>query len=131
MGKPQMPMPSPIKNDEVGSAPSSIAPIPEANHAASGLDTVVGSEVDLAPPIHSTPSSEADHSNSQVVAPVAPKEVEKGLKVQALEKGFYNQHRIRENEVFVIKKWEDRGRWMKFLDPDLQKKHLEEIKAKK
>ncbi len=69
-----------------------------------------------------------EKSNSSIVAPKISKS---GIEVVALRNGFYNQHRLVEGNVFVVKSFEDLGEWMKCIDPDLQKKHLENLKNKK
>lgn len=90
----------------------------------------VSAEVELDSPIHLKPIIEGgDDKNLSNV--VASKPSKNGFEVMATKNGFYNQHRIKENDVFFIKKWEDLGVWMKVIDPDLEKKHQAEIKEKK
>lgn len=85
---------------------------------------------DLDAPSHEKPEMENfdkdNHSNAFV-----PKTPKNGLQVRAKQKGFYNQHRIRENDVFSIARWEDLGAWMELTDPDLERKHQLEMKEKK
>lgn len=118
-------MPSPIlKSDEAGTAPSSISPTPGLASADPGFD-----DAGLEAPSHVVPEIEKNdivHSNIS-----APKVPSKGLEVKAKQKGFYNQHRFRENDIFFIKNWDELGEWMILTDPDLEKKHLQEIKEKK
>jgi len=54
-----------------------------------------------------------------------------GIQVVATRKGFYNQNRIREGEVFRIQSFEDIGEWMKCTDPDLEKERVKFFKEKR
>lgn len=65
---------------------------------------------------------------SNVKVPKAPKG---GFEVIATRLGFYKQERLRENDVFHIEKFEDVGEWMKFTDPDLEKKRVKFFQDKK
>lgn len=60
-----------------------------------------------------------------------PKSHSKGIEVVALRKGFYNQNRIKENEKFTVKSFEELGEWMKCLDPDIEKEKNKFFKEKK
>ena len=84
---------------------------------------------DLALPEHVKPILESVENKSESLVSASP--LKKGIEVVALRKGFYNQHRLKENETFTVKSFEDLGEWMKCLDPDLQKKHFENLKNKK
>lgn len=122
---PSMPgMPNLVKSDSLDSMSSLISPGSEVV----SKDATPGLELDI--PSHDKPIIESfeQKSHSNIVAPKISKN---GLEVVALGKGFYNQHRIKEGDVFIIKSFEELGQWMKCVDPDLQKMHLENIKNKK
>jgi len=65
--------------------------------------------------------------HNELKLPKAPKE---GFEVIATEAGFYNQERKVENDVFSIAKFEEVGSWMRFTDPDLDKKRREYFELK-
>lgn len=94
-----------------------------------GSESLLGSDDSgLEVPSHIPSYESAESKNSSLVTPPAPK---KGIEVEALRKGFYNQHRLKEGEKFTVKTFEELGEWMKCTDPDLQKKHYENLKIKK
>lgn len=100
------------------------------------ISTLIASELESSPKNEDSALEVPDHkpeintsgSNSNIEAIVISKNE---IKVVALRKGFYNQHRLKDGEEFTVKKFDELGEWMKCLDPDLQKKHLENIKVKK
>lgn len=112
----------PILNysDDGDSESSSLSPVPAFPKGDAGLEV---------PEHFKKPSFDTVESknNSQVTVKLS----KNGIEVVALRKGFYNQHRIRENDLFLVKSFEELGEWMKCVDPDLQKKHLENLKNKK
>jgi hypothetical protein len=70
-----------------------------------------------------------DNTNhSAVIVPKVPKT---GIEVVAIGKGFYNQRRITEGTPFKIKSEAEFGSWFKCVDPDLEKKRVELLAAKK
>jgi hypothetical protein len=116
---PSMPGMNQNLSDDVDTASSSISPTPEVSKDASGLEV----------PEHKVQFENVDDKNESII--VAPKISKSGIEVVALRKGFYNQERIKEGQVFLVKKMEDLGEWMKCLDVDTERKRLEILKSKK
>lgn len=118
-------MPSLVKSDNADSTSSLISPGSEvpSQDGAPGFDLDIPAHDDK-PIIESLEQK----SVSNMVAPKIPKN---GFEVVALRKGFYNQRRLEEGDKFLVKSFEELGEWMKCTDPDLQKKHLENLKNKK
>lgn len=80
----------------------------------------------------SLPSQASEESGAeQAEQPQAAPKVSRGIDVVALRSGFYEQRRIIEGEKFTVKKAEQLGSWMRCIDPVMQKKHQENLKAKK
>jgi len=67
-------------------------------------------------------------SNQQRVAPVKSPSM---IQVVALEKGFYNQQRINPGEKFLVKDMKGLGKWMRCVNPEIQKVHEEAMKIKR
>lgn len=44
-----------------------------------------------------------------------------GIEVVAVRKGFYNQHRKKEGEKFIVSSIEKMGEWMRCVDPIMEK----------
>ncbi len=55
----------------------------------------------------------------------------RGIEVVANDKGFYNQIRRKVGDKFIIRSEQDFGDWFRCVDPNLEKKRVEFIKAKK
>lgn len=70
----------------------------------------------------------AEENDSSVKLPLAPSS---GIKVIALRKGFFNQHRFKEGDSFTVKDFSQLGNWMECVDPVLEKKRKEISKANK
>lgn len=130
---PSMPSVSPSFPSS-GEAQVSQAPFTEALTEQS-----VGADVDLNVPSHleqdldpvgPPPAIQVSLPGpvNEVKAPVA---AQRGIKVVATRKGFYNQMRYREGEQFVIRSEEDFGEWMKCVDPSFEKKRQEFYKQKR
>ncbi len=122
-----------MKNNKMPGMPSLVSDGAEAllspeSEVSIGSDASDLAESLLEAPVHKPTLISAENKSVSTVKASAPK---KGLEVVALRKGFYNQHRLREGDSFTIKSFEDLGDWMKCVDPDLQKKHLENLKYKK
>lgn len=76
-------------------------------------------------------ASEFDLEPAELPPPPPPKPAPKGLEVVALQAGFYKNVRRVEGDVFSLSKFSDRGTWMRFSDPQAEKKHQELIAVKK
>jgi len=109
----------PNLNSDGEDSSSSISPIPA--FAESGAGLVI--------PDHKPMFNTVESNNVSVIN--AAKILRNGIEVKALRNGFYNLHRLRENDVFTVKSFEDLGEWMKCLDPDLEKQHQANMKEKK
>jgi hypothetical protein len=68
------------------------------------------------------------NNSSNVTVSKFPKN---GIEVVALRKGFYNQNRIEEGQVFLIKDKEQFGTWMKCTDPDMERERIKFFNNKK
>lgn len=121
---PQMPAMKKNETTEVASPSVHSSPVPASSEAGSEDLNVPGHE--LTKP-HLDKAEEKDNS----LVKVAFNTPRNGIEVMATRKGFYNQHRIQENETFKIGSFEELGDWMKCVDPDLEKKRLEILKSRK
>lgn len=101
-----------------------ISPAPEATPVgiASGSEELM---LSLDVPTYKTAESENTSLKSIPQIPA------NGIEVMATRNGFYNLHRIVENDIFTVRKFEDLGEWMKCLDPDLEKERVKFFKNKK
>ncbi len=75
------------------------------------------------PPLPNANSAEKPAESSKEV-------VRKPIDVIALRDGFFKQIRRKENDKFQVPSMDKVGKWMKCLDPALEKKHQEMMKAK-
>ncbi len=55
----------------------------------------------------------------------------RNIEVEALAKGFFDQHRKNEGDLFVIPTMKQLGSWMKCKDPKIQKMHDEAMRVKR
>lgn len=99
-----------------------------------------GSEMPSPPPAPSEVPKLPDEAPPEVPKPpdVAPadvpvvhKAVSAGIEVVALHKGFFDSYRKKEGDKFLVRSEKQLGSWMECVDPELQKKHLARISAKK
>lgn len=70
-----------------------------------------------------------DTSKSGNQAEVRPRS--RGIKVVAVEKGFYNQMRLNDGDEFTIRSEEDFGSWFRCIDMVLEEKRKAAMKNKK
>lgn len=134
-------MPQPLKNTVEGSsAPSSPILGMPSNDGVPSLDLpealesvqadLMEEEVLTERAIIERPmikdSAKQDHSSLKL--PNAPKG---GFEAVATRSGFYGQSRLREGDTFQMAAFEDFGEWMKFLDPDIERKRVQFLKEKK
>ena len=54
-----------------------------------------------------------------------------GIEVVALQKGFYNQFRLKAGDKFLIPSMDKFGRWMKLADPKAEEARLKALKVVK
>ena len=94
-----------------------------------GMPALPSAEEESAPQM---PSPIFDHSNPGVPgisgsqsegmeAPIIRRG--QGIKVVAIQEGFYQQNRLSPGDEFEIKDMSRLGFWMRCLDPVIQKKH--------
>ena len=61
---------------------------------------------------------------NKVELPVAPKGNE-AIEVIAVREGFFNQHRKKEGDKFVVTSFKKLGEWMICVDPTLEKRRVQ------
>lgn len=89
-------------------------------------------EMPALPKASEGPPSEAPAAKGEEKA-AAPAPAPKNAKIEvvAIEKGFFKQQRKDKGDKFFVDKFEQLGSWMKCVDPGMQKKHAEAMKARK
>jgi hypothetical protein len=125
---PSMPAPlspatsSPESSDSVGS-PSSAEDSVSSDAGSAEAETPVESPVAFHDPTKLSNTTKIQSTPRR------------GIKVVAVEKGFYNQSRIEpglgEKSEFTIRSEEDFGEWFRCIDPVLEAKREEAMKLKK
>lgn len=75
--------------------------------------------------------SEAVEMDAPPVEPKVSKPIEKPIEVVAIRAGFYAQGRRPPGQKFQVAKFTQLGSWMKCVDPEIQKKHALNMKARK
>lgn len=114
---PQMPnLPSLNTDSSESEVGASSSPFTDGSAEVKAAEPEVNAEELSAKPEIVKPSESSNHVKLQV-----PK---RGIEVVALRKGFYNQNRLKEGDVFHIKSTEDFGDWFKCTDPLFEKERV-------